>query len=104
MLIRTKRRWEIAERLATSESLYVNRRRLLQGLAAGPILAAAATALGGRRAFGEEADVPALKGWRRKVFGEDAIRLRAGEICLALNGDRVAICEKGEMARATAES
>ena len=56
MLIRTKRRWEIAERLATSESLYVNRRRLLQGLAAGPILAAAATALGGRRAFGEEAD------------------------------------------------
>ncbi len=45
-------------------------------------------------AFGEDADVPALKGWRRSVFGEDALRLRQGEICLELAGDRVAIAEK----------
>lgn len=42
-------------------------------------------------AFGEDADVPALKGWRRSVFGEDALRLRNAEICLVLKGDRVAI-------------
>tara|TARA_R110000787_G_scaffold285461_1_gene401093 strand:- start:16034 stop:17197 length:1164 start_codon:yes stop_codon:yes gene_type:complete len=45
-------------------------------------------------AFGEDADVPALKGWRLSVFGEDALRLRKGEICLELAGDRVAIAEK----------
>lgn len=45
-------------------------------------------------AFGEEADVPALKGWRRSVFGADALRLRSGEICLALDGDKVAIVDK----------
>ncbi len=45
-------------------------------------------------AFGEDADVPALKGWRLSVFGEDALRLRKGEICLQLAGDRVAIAEK----------
>lgn len=44
-------------------------------------------------AFGEGADVPALRGWRRSVFGEDALRLRGGEICLVLKGDRVEIAE-----------
>lgn len=44
-------------------------------------------------AFGEEADVQALKGWRRTVFGNDALRLRAGEIGLRLSGDRVVIVE-----------
>lgn len=44
-------------------------------------------------AFGEEADVPALKGWRRSVFGEDALRLRNAEICLVLKGDRIVIQE-----------
>lgn len=44
-------------------------------------------------AFGEKAEVPALKGWRRIVFGDDAIRLGRGEICLALDGDRVALVE-----------
>jgi ribonuclease D len=40
-------------------------------------------------AFGEEADVRALSGWRRKVFGEDALRLRAGEIGLAVQGRKI---------------
>lgn len=43
--------------------------------------------------FGEKADVPALRGWRRSVFGEDALRLRNSEICLVLKGDRVAIAD-----------
>ena len=35
--------------------------------------------------FGENADVPALRGWRREIFGEDALRLRAGKLALARN-------------------
>lgn len=45
-------------------------------------------------AFGEEADVPALKGWRKLVFGQDALRVRNGELGLALDGDRVALIER----------
>lgn len=44
-------------------------------------------------AFGEDADVAALRGWRRTVFGEDALRLRNAEICLVLKGNRVAIAD-----------
>jgi methionine sulfoxide reductase catalytic subunit len=40
MLIRRKRGWEIPESTATSETLFHDRRQLLKGLAAGPILAA----------------------------------------------------------------
>lgn len=32
----------------------------------------------------DNADVAALKGWRREIFGEDAIRLKHGEFCLAI--------------------
>jgi len=47
MLIRRKRGWEIPESAATSETLFHDRRRLLKGLAAGPILAGGlATGLG----------------------------------------------------------
>ncbi len=44
-------------------------------------------------AYGENADVRALVGWRRTVFGEDALRLRAGDIGLRLDGDRVAVVD-----------
>ena len=37
-------------------------------------------------ALGEKAGVPALKGWRREVFGDDALRLRSGEVSLAVAG------------------
>ena len=40
MLIRRKRGWELRESAATSEAVFQDRRRLLQGLAAGPIFAA----------------------------------------------------------------
>ncbi|MGB0748993.1 MAG: ribonuclease D [Magnetospiraceae bacterium] len=35
-------------------------------------------------AFGEESDVKALTGWRRKLFGEDALRVRSGELALRI--------------------
>jgi ribonuclease D len=36
-----------------------------------------------------EPDIPALKGWRRRLFGEDALRLKRGEIALTLAGSEV---------------
>lgn len=40
-------------------------------------------------AFGEKADVAALKGWRREVFGEDALKMLEGKIALRLEGNEV---------------
>jgi sulfoxide reductase catalytic subunit YedY len=39
MLIRRRRGWELPEIRATSEAAFRDRRRLLQGLAAGPLIA-----------------------------------------------------------------
>ena len=36
-----------------------------------------------------ERDVPALKGWRREVFGEEALRLCDGKVGLAVKGQKV---------------
>jgi len=44
-------------------------------------------------AIDDEADVEALQGWRRRVFGEDALKLKRGEIALVLNGARVEVVE-----------
>ena len=41
----------------------------------------------------DEANVPALKGWRREVFGADALRLKRGELALLLDGARVRVAE-----------
>jgi ribonuclease D len=41
----------------------------------------------------DEADTPALKGWRREAFGEDALRLKRGELALVLDGARVRVVE-----------
>jgi ribonuclease D len=41
----------------------------------------------------EEASTPALQGWRREVFGEDALRLKRGELALVLDGARVKVAE-----------
>ena len=37
-----------------------------------------------RLATEKEPDILALKGWRRKLFGDDALRLKAGELALTL--------------------
>ena len=44
-------------------------------------------------ALDDSAPVEALKGWRRQVFGEDALKLKRGEIALVLNGARVEVVE-----------
>ena len=40
-----------------------------------------------------ERDVAALSGWRREVFGEDALRLCEGRIALSAKGARVLVIE-----------
>ena len=40
-------------------------------------------------------DAVALHGWRREVFGEDALRLKRGELALVLDGARVKVTELG---------
>jgi ribonuclease D len=42
-----------------------------------------------RIAVEADPDVPALKGWRRRLFGEDALRLKRGDIALTLSKDEV---------------
>ncbi len=42
-------------------------------------------------AEGETADVPALHGWRREVFGEQALRLVRGEIAIKFERRKIAV-------------
>lgn len=37
----------------------------------------------------DNADIPALHGWRREVFGEDALRLKHGDLALAAEKGRI---------------
>jgi ribonuclease D len=48
-----------------------------------------------RIAADDEADVPALKGWRRELFGEKALSLKHGKLALAVENGRVVAVEKG---------
>lgn len=45
--------------------------------------------------LGDDAGVAALKGWRREIFGNDALKLRAGELALAVDGTNLVIEERG---------
>lgn len=44
-----------------------------------------------RIAADDNADVPALHGWRREVFGEDALALKHGRLALAMKGKRIVL-------------
>jgi ribonuclease D len=39
-------------------------------------------------AMNDEADVPLLKGWRRKLFGEIALKIKAGEMAIVLDNGK----------------
>ena len=40
-------------------------------------------------AFGDKAEIAALSGWRREIFGEDALKMLDGKIGLRLEGREV---------------
>jgi ribonuclease D len=48
-----------------------------------------------RIAADDAADVPALTGWRRELFGEKALALKHGELALAIEKGKVAAVERG---------
>jgi len=41
----------------------------------------------------DDADVPIMRGWRKEVFGNDAMRLKNGEIAIAANGNKIKLVE-----------
>jgi len=43
----------------------------------------------------DEAEVPALSGWRREIFGADALALKHGRLALTSNGRRVSVVPIG---------
>jgi ribonuclease D len=48
-----------------------------------------------RIAADDEADVPAMSGWRRELFGEKALALKQGRLMLAIEKNRVVAVERG---------
>jgi ribonuclease D len=48
-----------------------------------------------RIAGSDEAEVPALRGWRRELFGEKALALKRGQLALAVENGRVVAVERG---------
>ena len=47
-----------------------------------------------RIAADDDADVPALHGWRRELFGEKALALKQGRLSLAIERGRVVAVER----------
>ncbi|MGA7486356.1 MAG: ribonuclease D, partial [Xanthobacteraceae bacterium] len=47
-----------------------------------------------RIAADDDADVPALSGWRRELFGEKALALKRGRLSLAIEKGRVVAVER----------
>jgi ribonuclease D len=47
-----------------------------------------------RIAADDEADVPAMHGWRRELFGQQALALKHGKLALAIQRGRVITCER----------
>jgi ribonuclease D len=41
----------------------------------------------------DDAKVPAMTGWRREVFGADALRLKRGELALGAKGRKIILIE-----------
>jgi len=41
----------------------------------------------------EDPNIAALKGWRREVFGDDALRMMAGDLALVAGPDGVELIE-----------
>jgi ribonuclease D len=48
-----------------------------------------------RIAADDDADVPAMSGWRRELFGEKALALKQGRLMLAIEKNRVVAVERG---------
>ena len=43
----------------------------------------------------DSADVPALKGWRRELFGQHALDLKQGRIAIGFSGGKIRVIPTG---------
>jgi ribonuclease D len=48
-----------------------------------------------RIAAEDDPDVPALHGWRRVMYGDDAVALREGRVALGVAGKRIRLIPVG---------
>ena len=55
-----------------------------------------------RLATEDAPDIPALQGWRREVFGADALALKSGQVLLGVDGKRIKLQRVGTPAVAVA--
>ncbi|BBK31291.1 ribonuclease D [Stella humosa] len=51
-----------------------------------------------RIAASDDADVPALEGWRREIFGQHALALKHGKLGLTAHGKSIAVVDLGRVA------
>lgn len=49
-----------------------------------------------RLAANDAADIPAMQGWRRELFGDDALRVKHGQLALAVRDNAVAVIDLSE--------
>ena len=49
----------------------------------------------GFEVLGREEDLPALHGWRREVFGDQALALKAGRVAIGVEGRRIRLIAAG---------
>ncbi|WP_025030811.1 ribonuclease D [Nitratireductor aquibiodomus] len=54
-------------------------------------------------ADGADADVPAMAGWRREVFGKEAVKLIEGELALRFNNRKIEVFEPADARSEAAE-
>jgi ribonuclease D len=45
-------------------------------------------------AVSDEADVPAMRGWRREMFGEQALKLKRGHLAITFDGKKIIAIER----------
>ena len=74
------------------ELLKVLLKRQCEAFDVAPKLIASASDLE-EMALNDDADVPALKGWRREVYGDAAMKLKRGELALKLKNGAVELIE-----------
>ena len=86
-----RRREKMQVNPALADLLRVLLKAKTESAGVAPKLIASAADLDGISAG--ERDVSALKGWRRDVFGDDALRLCEGKIALTANGAQVGVVE-----------
>ena len=80
---------------AAAELLKVLLKMIAENEGVAPKVLASSDDLDHIAADGDKADVAALHGWRRAVFGDKALRLVHGELALKFDGRKIAVFETG---------